>query len=332
MDQRPLGFSVLLALGACSIADEGSGNSRADLGPQDAMVSDGGAGNDAAVRSDASLREDAGTSDGAATDALPCNGHVELCTRRYNEVAYPSTHNSHAAQEYGYGALIANQGSGLGKQLDDGVRGFLMDVYDHNGEHVLCHGPCSLKNTPHADWLNILKTFLAAHPREVVTIIYQDGLAADQIAQDFAGAGLNPYLYTHAVDTEWPTLAQMIEGNTRLVVTAENGRPPPAWFQHVWDIAWDTPYEFRTASQFTCVLNRGATNNPLFLVNHWLSSGIGTVYLPNEEGAKQVNNYDILYARGRKCQSDTGQLPNFIAVDFYEHGDLFKVVDALNGF
>ena len=29
---------------------------------------------------------------------------------------------------------------------------------------------------------------------------------------------------------------------------------------------------------------------------------------------------------------EAGQLPNFIAVDFYEQGDLFAVVDALNGF
>ena len=263
---------------------------------------------------------------------MPCNGHIELCGRRFNEVAFASTHNSHAAQAYGYNGLNASQISGLDKQLDDGVRGFLLDVYDYNGQHVLCHGPCQLSNTPHADWLNTLKTFLDAKRREVVAIIYQDDLSADQIAKDFADAGLEPYLYTHTLGREWPTLAAMIAANTRLVITAENGRPPPLWLHHVWDEGWDTPYEFRSASQFNCELNRGTKGNSLFLVNHWLSGGIGSVFLPSEEGAKQVNKYDVLYARAQQCKQEGGQLPNFIAVDFYEHGDLFKVVDTINGF
>jgi hypothetical protein len=41
--------------------------------------------------------------------------------------------------------------------------------------------------------------------------------------------------------------------------------------------------------------------------------------------------FDVLHARAAGCQTDTGQLPNFVAVDFYDHGDLFAVVDALNG-
>jgi hypothetical protein len=285
---------------------------------------------DAAAPSDASIRTDAGAKDGGVT-ARACNGHAALCARRYNEVAYPSTHNGHAARAYGYSIINANQQSGLDKQLDDGVRGFLLDVYEYDGRHVLCHGPCKLGNTPHADWLATLKAFLDAQRREVVTIIYQDGLAAEDIAQDFSDAGLDSYVYTHTVGKAWPTLAQMIAANKRLVVTAEFGRPPPAWFHHVWDEAWDTPYEFRNVSDFNCKLNRGDQDNPLFLVNHWLSGGFGSVYLPSESGAKKANAYEVLYARLKKCRADTGQIPNFVAVDFYEHGDLFKAVDALNG-
>jgi len=43
-----------------------------------------------------------------------------------------------------------------------------------------------------------------------------------------------------------------------------------------------------------------------------------------------VNAYAPLLARARACQRVRGQRVNLLAVDFYEEGDLFKVVDTLN--
>lgn len=259
---------------------------------------------------------------------LPCNGHVELCSRPYDEVVFAATHNAHAAVDDGYPVVNANQLSGIEQQLNDGVRALLMDVYEHEGQNVLCHGPCQIANTPHVATLSTIKTFLDAHPREVITIIYEDHLAVDRIAADFASVGLDALVYTHTPLATWPTLEAMIENNTRLVVTAESGAPPPAWFHHVWDVAWDTPYTFRSADEFTCELNRGARDNALFLINHWLGTELG---LPSEAGAMTVNSYEELHARAQGCWDETNDVPNFVAVDFYEHGDLFDVVNDLNG-
>jgi hypothetical protein len=45
-----------------------------------------------------------------------------------------------------------------------------------------------------------------------------------------------------------------------------------------------------------------------------------------------VNLFDFLHGRAVECQAAAGgDVPNFVAVDFYEHGDLFAVVKALNG-
>lgn len=64
---------------------------------------------------------------GLATDKT-CNGHVELCDRRYDEVAYPSTHNSmSAADEEGW--FLADQPTGVLGQLDAGIRVFLIDSW-----------------------------------------------------------------------------------------------------------------------------------------------------------------------------------------------------------
>ena len=90
-------------------------------------------------------------------------------------------------------------------------------------------------------------------------------------------------------------------------------------------------YALRVSQRGGLQLYRGMAGHPLFLVNHWVSSGFGSVYLPSEDGAKEVNSYDVLYGRLQTCRAETGQLPNFVAVDFYEHGELFKAVAALNG-
>jgi len=148
---------------------------------------------------------------------------------------------------------------------------------------------------------------------------------------DLETAGLASLAYTHPQGAPWPTLGEMIDAGTRLVVTAETAGPPPPWLHHVWDVAFDTPYTFVSQSDFSCALNRGSATNDLFLLNHWLSTS-PPLNLPTEDGAKQVNQRSILEARARQCQQETGHLPNFVAVDFYEDGDLFAVVDALNGF
>jgi hypothetical protein len=44
-----------------------------------------------------------------------------------------------------------------------------------------------------------------------------------------------------------------------------------------------------------------------------------------------VNAYDALLSRARACQRIRRHVPNLIAVDFYEQGDLFRVVKTLNG-
>jgi hypothetical protein len=122
----------------------------------------------------------------------------------------------------------------------------------------------------------------------------------------------------------WPTLAEMISANTRLVVTAEQGGPPPAWYQHVWDLSWDTPYTFMSIDAFNCDPNRGNPNNPLFLVNHWVNTDAN---LPDPNAAAAANAFDVLMARVDDCP----RLPTFLAVDFYDMGDLFDAVATLNG-
>lgn len=276
-----------------------------------------------------------GASDPAGSDASStggpsvCNGHAELCERPYDEVVFPATHNAHAARDDGFGELNANQVYTVAQQLRDGVRCLLIDVtYGGDGQTATCHGPCGLGSRPHLEVLGDIEVFLAEHPHEVLTIIYQDDADQVDIIADLTEAGLADQVYAHA-GGGWPTLSEMIETGTRLVVTAENGGPPPMWFHHVWQVAFDTPYTFMDPGDMGCDLNRGEASNDLFLLNHWLSTDAG---LPSPTDAEVANAYEFLLDRAERCAAEHGRLVNFVAVDFYETGDLFAVVDALNGF
>jgi hypothetical protein len=53
--------------------------------------------------------------------------------------------------------------------------------------------------------------------------------------------------------------------------------------------------------------------------------------VPLPSNAAKVNAYDPLLKRARECQQIRHHLPNMVAVNFYLEGDLFRVVDTLNG-
>jgi hypothetical protein len=61
-----------------------------------------------------------------------CNGHVELCSRSLREIALPATHNAMSVPAPGWSAAL--QDRPISGQLEDGVRGLLVDT--HYGERL----------------------------------------------------------------------------------------------------------------------------------------------------------------------------------------------------
>lgn len=269
----------------------------------------------------------ASSSDATGPAARLCNGSVALCDRPYDQVVFPTAHNANASREWGYPPINANHGAGLETMLETGIRGFLIDVHDYEGETTTCHGPCGLANQPHTQTLEVLASFIAANPSEVLTIIYQDEAGRDPIVADFEAAGLDAQTYAHPPGEPWPTLGALIDAGTTLVVTAESGSPPPAWYHHVWDVASDTPYTFFTPEEMSCELNRGQADNDLFLMNHWVNTRAN---LPSEPQATVVNELGFLLERAARCERERGRRPNFLAVDFFEQGDVVEASRMLN--
>jgi hypothetical protein len=310
-------------------ADPGDGNAEPDGAPVSDAADD--AADDAVVDAEAPPGEPDGWRE--EQDAPPppwppardgCNGHVELCDRPYPEVVFPGTHNSMSNADDGWG--VPNQTHNLRRQLSDGIRVFLLDVYEEEEEVLLCHAFCIIGSRPLREAMEEFADFLEQNPREVVSIKFEDYISADRLAGVLREAGLERWVYTHDADAGWPTLGAMIEADTRLVVTAQNEGPPPAWLHNVWDLAWDTPFSFASTDEFNCRWNRGDRSNDILLINHWVLSPLA---MPSN--AVRANARTMLESRVETCRAQWDRLPTWIAVDFYEIGDIFAVVDALNG-
>jgi hypothetical protein len=241
----------------------------------------------------------------------------------------------------------------INTQLTDEIRASLVDQVGEDGlaavarlvgkpldsnaqltgevSQYLCHVVCEIGATPMVDVLTEVKTWLDEHPREVIVVFIQDeGVTPEEIERVFAESGLLDLVYEHEPGTPWPTLRQMIDAGTRVVVLAEHVGAPGTWYHQGFDLAQETPYDNPTVdalrSDESCAPNRGGTAGDIFLLNHWVAR-----YPPRPSDARTVNAYDFLLDRARRCEEIRGLLPNLVAVDFYDRGDLVAVVDELNG-
>lgn len=193
----------------------------------------------------------------------------------------------------------------------------------------LCHELCELGAT---DWPKVMrqvKTWMDQHPREVVTFFVQDVVKPADVAKLLGDVGLLDQVYTPpAKGQDWASLGQMIADNQRLVWLHENetdaARYP--WLLDGAQWSQDTEYTNPSVASFSCAIKRGEPDNPIFLMNHWLS-GFGSL----QADAQKVNSRSILLPLAQKCEKERGQIPNYLAVNYYNLGDLKSVVQTLNG-
>jgi len=305
-----LAFALALAAVGCGAP------TAADAGAADAGTADAGsdAGSDAGPR--CAPRP-------TPTDPDACNGHAALCDRAFDDVAYPTTHNAMSSEEEGW--IPPNQGPALWTQLTDGIRGFMLDVYEEDGETLLCHSICPLGSRPFVDALAELREFMDCHPTQVLTLILESYVDEPRVTAAFEAAGLLPYLHAQPADAPWPTLREMVTSGRRMVVLTQRADVTEPWHHHAYTVGWDNPYAAEAPEDLSCRPNRGDADNDLFILNHFLTAPVAMRSL-----AVMVNHQPLFGDQVARCEAEAGQLPNFVTVDFYEVGDLFEVVDALN--
>lgn len=198
-------------------------------------------------------------------------------------------------------------------------------------EPFLCHMACELGAIPMVTAMRDVRTWLDAHPREVLQIVIQDLVTPRDTERVFKETGLLDRVYTWRPGTPAPTLRQMIAQNRRVLVMAEDEGIPGSWYPPGYRrLLKETPYDNKTVaslrSRASCVANRGREANPLFLVNHWAA-----VYPPLPSKAQEVNAERFMLARVRRCSRIRNAFPNLIAVDFADIGDVVRVAARVNG-
>ena len=297
----------------------------------------------------------------ALADPNACNGDVELCDRRLDEVTMAAAHNSMSSTATGF--YLPNHLSSMRAMLDQGVRGFMIDtVYgraatdgsvrtslglvdvesldegarraaeavqarqtgDLGPEMVyLCHGFCEIGALDAVSELTELREWLEDNPREVVVIIVQDATEPGDTAQVFTDAGFADLVYTHDRASPLPTLGDMIRSGRRVLIMVEEDGDGVDWLHPAFALSQETPFSFSSAEEFSCAANRGEPDSPLFVVNHFI-----TLAVPSNQS---INDFDPLLARAEQCQTERGMRANLLALDFIGQGDVMAVVDRLNG-
>ncbi|MEN9644150.1 MAG: hypothetical protein RL238_819 [Actinomycetota bacterium] len=193
-------------------------------------------------------------------------------------------------------------------------------------EVYLCHNYCELGAVKMVDEMVSVRRFLEINPSEIVVIVVQDAVSSADIAAVVEQAGLLDMVATLDPSKPLPTLGELVDSNRRLVMFAERGDDDaPGWYQRAYD-HWfqETVYKFDAIKDFTCEPNRGDADNPLFLLNHWVSASP-----PDPSLAGKANARAVFAQRVTQCRRDRGLTPNVIAVDFSSRGDVVGVANDL---
>ncbi|KAK6431757.1 hypothetical protein LTR95_012075, partial [Oleoguttula sp. CCFEE 5521] len=279
-----------------------------------------------------------------------------LYRQRYSEQTFIGTHNAPAIRtaENNW-SLSGNQYFNISVQLDAGIR--LLQAQGHrpntsSDEIRLCHFNCALMDGGNLnDYLLTVKDFLEANPREVVTLLFVNaGVNLRYWMRAYRNTGLDLMSYTpprhlrygNMRISDWPTIAQMVATNQRLVTFMSSGADEyiAPYLLLEWRYLFETNFGIEAPNQYDCRPARPRWEPPwyvpdrLTLVNHFLYAKFLGFRYPNDTYASMTNaagfHVGELGEHAVRCRELYGRRPNFLLVDFFNEGDVFAVERGMN--
>ncbi|GAA0592825.1 hypothetical protein GCM10010394_22630 [Streptomyces crystallinus] len=259
---------------------------------------------------------------------------------RYHQWSWVTTHNSFA-NSWMHAPLPPNQSRSIKEQLDDGVRGLMLDTYDPKGTGPveLCHGGTSLCFEEFKSALLTIVNFLQKNPQEVVTVFLENYASQETLsktitdmldAKKAGGLLFNPNKYG-INSNNWPRLRDMVSDGQRLVMFQDSWSDisvGSGTLMKTWTHTVETKYSYGQDAPSGCEprgeskqLNQNPMSGtsgltPLFTMNQFSSDNI------DPEGASKVVNGARLKSRIEKeCKDAAWRNPNFVAVNYYQNSD-----------
>ncbi|MDA8759861.1 hypothetical protein N9M83_06485 [Candidatus Poseidonia alphae] len=99
------------------------------------------------------------------------------------------------------------------------------------------------------------------------------------------------------------------------------------WIHDFLTHSWTTNFAEENPEDMNCDPLRGDPKQSVYHMNNWLSGPLG---LSDPTRGDEANNPDFLVDRAKECWQQHGKRPTFVAVDWWEDGDVVEAVQTIN--